>query len=473
MTSGDPSCIDTGDSTWVMLSTILVLGMMPGLAFFEAGLLRTKNSLTIITQILPGIALMGVMWHIFGFTLVFGDDVGGFIGNFQYVFWRNLDMTCISHAPKIPGLTYALFQMMFAAITPLLISGAVAERMKYRAFVYFIILYEIFVYYPLAHWIWGGGWADKMGVLDFAGGIVIHASSGVSALVLAKMLGPRKDVELQHEGEFPPHNVPLAAVGTVLLWMGWYGFNAGSALTSGNLAANTMGTTTVATCTSLITWMVISAVRHRRAVDTVAIFNGALAGLAGITPASGYIDCAWASLVGIILAIGSYFSIVLFKGKMKIDDALDVSSVHGTTGVIGSLLIGVFARDVGLIYSGSGKQLALQLMGVVVAVAWSAFWTFIFGLILMKLPNVGLRVKPEVEEMGMDHRDHMRWAYHKLEDQDYPALAEHAGMSHGDEDEKIHPEFQKRYSLHHPTSGDYHPVPTTGSVQEPEEKEKV
>ncbi|KAL6073060.1 Ammonium transporter [Balamuthia mandrillaris] len=416
--SGQASCIDTGDTTWVMVCTVLVLGMMPALAFFEAGLLRAKNTLSIITQIFVGIALMAVLWHLIGFTLVFGPDYGGMIGGPRYAAFRDLENNCLEHAPNIPGLSFALFQMMFAAISPLLMTGAFAERIKFKVFIALIVWWEVLVYYPLAHWIWGGGWLADRHVMDFAGGIVIHVSSGVSSLVMAIVLGKRQGFEKYH-GEYPPSNIPLASVGAALLWMGWYGFNAGSALTAGAIASRAVGTTTVASCTSLLTWVLLN-LFHARSFNTIAVLNGAIAGLAGITPASGYIRTSWASLIGVVLGLSSFYSIKLFKGVLKIDDALDVSSVHGVTGLIGSLSIGIFAESSlntrgynGWIH-GNPSQMYIQLLGVVVALAWAAFWTFIFVL-LARWAFGSLTPRLEEERQGLDALEHGHDpAYHNL-----------------------------------------------------------
>ena len=417
----DCSGLSTGDTAWVLLSSVLILGMMPALAFFEAGLLRRKNTLSIITEVFVGLALMQLMWYFGGFSLVFGKDLGGFIGCLDFFFMRNLDNNCLEFAPSIPALAFASFQSMFAAVTPLLMTGAVAERMKFRSFLLFIVFWEILVYYPLAHWIWGGGFLYKK-VYDFAGGIVIHTSSGTASLVLAFFLGRREGFEKYH-GEFPAHNIPLAAIGTALLWMGWYGFNAGSALSANNVAASAISATTVASTVGVVMMSILSLFQHKR-VHTIAVLNGAIAGMAGITPASGYIESYWAFIIAIFISLGAFFGIWFFKGKLKIDDALDVGSVHGITGIIGSLAIGFCASTQvnpqgpdGLFspVNHNPKQIGYQLLGVVLAIGWSTFWTLVLLLIFRFSKFFKLTVEKEIEILGLDYYYHGDIAYLDLE----------------------------------------------------------
>lgn len=412
-------CANNADTAWVLLCAVLVLGMMPALALFEAGLLRRKNTLSIITEVFVGLATMQVMWYLGGFSLVYGPDMGGFIGNLKYIMMHNLGGECLEAAPTIPGLAFASFQSMFAAVTPLLMTGAVAERMKFRSFLLFIVCWEVLVYYPLAHWIWGGGWLAQWGVVDFAGGIVIHTSSGVASLLLAIVLGRRVGFE-QFHGEFPPHNIPLATIGTALLWMGWYGFNAGSALGATSVAAYAISATTVASCVGVVVWSLLSLIHHRH-VHTVAVLNGAIAGMAGITPASGYIETPSAVGAAIIISLAAYGAIILFKGKLKIDDALDVSSVHGVTGIIGSLSIGFLASSQvnpagpdGWFY-GNFSQVYIQAGGVLVAMAWSAFWTCVLVYLFHFSKFFKLTVSKEIEAVGLDYHYHGNVAYDHLE----------------------------------------------------------
>ena len=279
--------INTGDTTWMLVSTGLVMLMTPALGFFEAGMLRLKNSLSVIMQTFTGLALLSVLWFVVGFTLTFAPDIHGVIGNISWLFYNNVPFSdSISYAPTIPGITYATYQMMFAVITPLLITGAFAERMKWSAFFIFVIVWSLVIYYPLAHWVWGGGWLAKIGVVDFAGGIVIHTSAGMASLACALVLGRRKNYGPQI---MVPHNIPLAAMGGALLWLGWFGFNAGSALASGALAANALLTTQIGASTCALVWVFLSWKRSGKPTVT-SVINGAISGLAGVTPAAGFIS---------------------------------------------------------------------------------------------------------------------------------------------------------------------------------------
>ncbi|MDQ3873909.1 MAG: ammonium transporter [Thermoproteota archaeon] len=404
--------IDTGDTTWMLISTGLVLLMTPALGFFEAGLIRGKNSLSVIMQTFSGLAILSTLWFVVGFTLVFGPSHNGFIGGFDWLFFNNVPFNeSLNYAPTIPGVTFATYQMMFAVITPLLITGAFAERVKWSAFFVFILAWSIFIYYPLAHWIWGRGWLAQLGVFDFAGGIVIHTSAGLASLAAALVLGRRKNFG---PDIMVPHNIPLAVIGATLLWIGWFGFNAGSALASGSLAANTLLVTHIASSTSAVVWIALSWKRAGKPSTTAAI-NGAIAGLAGVTPASGFISAQNSFLLGIVLGFASYYAILLLKEHWKIDDALDVSSVHGITGIVGALSIGIIASTLinpagpdGLLY-GNPMQLAVQALGIGVAAALGFGGT----IVIMKLidATMGLKVKEEEEDIGLDITQHAERAY--------------------------------------------------------------
>jgi ammonium transporter, Amt family len=404
--------IDTGDTTWMLISTGLVMLMTPALGFFEAGLIRSKNALSVIVQTFTGIAILSALWFILGFSLVFAPSQGGIIGGYHWVFFNDVPMNeSLDYAPTIPGVSFASFQMMFAVITPLLITGAFAERMKWSSFFVFIIAWSIFIYYPLAHWIWGRGWLADLGVFDFAGGIVIHTSAGLGSLAAALVLGRRRNFG---PDIMVPHNIPLAVLGASLLWVGWFGFNAGSALASGALAANTLLVTHIASATSAIVWILLSWKRAGKPSTTAAI-NGAVAGLAGVTPASGFITAQSSFFLGIVLGFASYYGILLLKERLKIDDALDVSSVHGITGIIGSIAIGLIATTVvnpsgpdGLL-SGNAMQLAIQALGIAVA----AILGFVGTTVIMKIidKTIGLKVQSEEEEIGLDITQHAERAY--------------------------------------------------------------
>jgi ammonium transporter, Amt family len=404
--------IDTGDTAWMLVSTGLVMLMTPALGFFEAGLIRSKNALSVLVQTFSGIAILSALWFVVGFTLVFAPSQGGIIGGLDWIFFEDVPVNdSLEYATTIPGITFASFQMMFAVITPLLITGAFAERLKWSSFFIFIIAWSFLVYYPLAHWVWGRGWLADMGVYDFAGGIVIHTSAGLASIAAALILGRRRNFG---PDIMVPHNIPLAVLGASLLWIGWFGFNAGSALAAGSLAANTLLVTQIASVTSAMVWLFLS---WRRAgkPSTTAVINGAISGLAGVTPAAGFITAQSSFLLGIVLGFASYYGILLIKEHFKIDDALDVSSVHGITGIVGSIAIGLVATTIinpngpnGLLY-GNSIQLAIQALGVAVA----AVLAFVGTIAIMKIidATLGLKVKDEEEEIGLDITQHAERAY--------------------------------------------------------------
>ncbi len=386
--------------------------MTPALGFFEAGLIRSKNSLSILMQTFSGLAILSTLWFVLGFTLVFSPSQNGWIGGLDWLFFNNVPFNnSVDYAPTIPGVTFGSYQMMFAVITPLLITGAFAERLKWSSFFVFIIAWSIFIYYPLAHWVWGRGWLAQLGVFDFAGGIVIHTSAGMASLAAALVLGRRKNFG---PDIMVPHNIPLAVIGAAMLWIGWFGFNAGSALASGALAANTLLVTHIASATSAIVWIFLSWKRSGKP-STTAVINGAIAGLAGVTPAAGFIDAQSSFVLGIVLGFASYYSILLLKEHWKIDDALDVSSVHGVTGIVGALAIGILATQVvnpagpnGLLF-GNPMQFAIQALGVGVAGALGFGGTVVIMKIIDK--TIGLKVKEEEEDIGLDITQHAERAY--------------------------------------------------------------
>jgi ammonium transporter, Amt family len=407
--------IDSGDTAWMFISTGLVLFMIPALGFFEAGLIRSKNSLSILMQTFSGLAILSVLWFVIGFTLVYAPSfgaIGGLIGGLNWIFFNGVPIySSLDYAPTIPGVTFAAYEMMFAVITPLLITGAFAERLKYSAFVIFIIAWSIFIYYPLAHWVWGRGWLAHLGVFDFAGGIVIHTSAGMGAIAAALVLGRRRNFG---PDIMVPHNIPLAVIGATILWLGWFGFNAGSALASGGLAGNTLLVSQIASATSALVWIGLSWRRSKKP-STTAVINGAIAGLAGVTPAAGFISAQNSFFLGIVLGFASYYGILLLKEHLKIDDVLDVGSVHGITGIVGSLAIGLIASTVinpagpnGLFY-GHMAQIGIQALGVAVA----GILGFGGTIIIMKVIDalIGLRVKEEEEEIGLDITQHAERAY--------------------------------------------------------------
>lgn len=405
--------IDSGDTAWMLVAGSLVLLMIPALGLFESGLLRKKNTVSIFMQIFFGLALLSVMWFTFGFSVSFGEDIAGLAGNFDWVFLKGVpwDEPLEQYAPTIPGVLFVKFQLMFAAITPLLLTGVVAERMKFKSFIIFIVAWSVFIYYPLVHWVWGGGWLAELGVADFAGGIVIHTSVGMGALAAAIVLGRRKNYG---PSIMVPHSIPLAVLGSSLLWLGWFGFNAGSALASGGVAGNTVIVTHLASSVSALIWAGLSWKRTGKP-SVVAAINGAIAGLAGITPASGYVSVEHAFIIGIAIGLASYYGVVLFKDKLKIDDALDVSSVHGVAGIIGALAIGIFASSMinpagpdGMLF-GNPNQLLIQGIGVGVASVLGFGGTWIIMQVLKR--TIGIRVDPESEDIGLDISEHAESAY--------------------------------------------------------------
>lgn len=405
--------IDSGDTAWMLIASSLVLLMIPALGMFEAGLLRKKNTVSIFMQIFFGLALISVMWFTFGFSLTFGpDETGGIAGNLDWAFLKGIPYDeGISYAPTIPGVLFAKFQMMFAVITPLLMTGAIAERMKFSTFIIFIVAWSILIYYPLVHWIWGGGWLGKLGVYDFAGGIVIHTSAGMGALAVALVLGKRRNYG---PAIMVPHSIPIAVLGSSLLWLGWFGFNAGSALASGGVAGNTVIVTHMASAISALIWVGLSWARTGKP-SVIAAINGAIAGLAGITPASGYVSVEHSFVIGVAIGVLSYLGVLFFKEKLKIDDALDVSSVHGVAGIVGALAIGIFASAAinpsgpnGLLF-GNPEQLLIQGIGVGIAGLMGFGGTFLIMKVLDIL--LGVRVSREVEEIGLDLGEHAERAY--------------------------------------------------------------
>ena len=401
--------IDTGDTAWMLVAGCFVLLMIPALGLFESGLLRKKNVVSILSQIIFGLSLLSVMWFVFGYSLSFGPSQDGMIGNLDHAFVKGIPWDEPLEGMTIPGVLFVKFQMMFACITPLLLSGTIAERMKFKSFIIFISVWSALIYYPLVHWVWGGGWLAELGVVDFAGGIVIHTSVGMAALAAAIVLGQRR-------GFGPainiPHSIPIAVLGASLLWLGWFGFNAGSALTSGALPANTALVTHLASSVSALIWVGFSWMRTGKP-SIVAGINGAIAGLAGITPASGFVSVEHAFVIAIAIGVFSYGGVVLIRDKLKIDDALDVSSVHGIAGIVGALAIGIFASAAiggvdGWLY-GNPDQLWIQAVGIAVAAVLGFGGTWLILQVMKR--TIGIRVDKEIEDLGLDLGEHGEAAY--------------------------------------------------------------
>jgi Amt family ammonium transporter len=399
--------INSGDTAWVLTSTALVMLMTPGLALFYGGLVRRKNVLSTIMHSIFILALVSVTWVLFGFTLAFGKDVNGWgiIGGLDYIGLHGVGKEPLAqYAPNIPGSAYMAFQMMFAVITPALITGAFAERKRFKAFVLFSLLWTLLVYSPIAHWVWGeGGWLRNLGAIDFAGGTVVHISSGVAALVAALVLGPR----VRRESErFEPHDVRLTVIGAGLLWFGWFGFNGGSALAANGTAANAFVVTNTAAGMAALTWITVSWL-HKGTPSVVGAVAGGVAGLVAITPASGFVDPSAAIIIGFAAGATCYGAILL-RERLKIDDALDVWAVHGVGGTLGAILTGVFAVAAvggasGLI-DGNAGQVGKQAVAVAATWIYSGIATFA----ILKVVDffVGIRVEEAEEEAGLDSSQH-------------------------------------------------------------------
>jgi Amt family ammonium transporter len=404
--------INGADTAWVLVSSALVMLMTPGLALFYGGLVRQKNALSTIMHSFFMLGLVSVLWALIGYTLAFGPSVGGVIGGLSYIGLNGVGLEPnADYAATIPHLAFMIFQMMFAIITPALISGAFAERKRFKAFALFSALWLLVVYAPVAHWVWGvGGWIRNLGALDFAGGTVVHITSGISALVCALVLGKRSGYGKE---SMEPHNATLTVLGTGILWFGWFGFNAGSSLGAGTLAVTAFVNTHLAAAMAAMAWMTASWIRHRRP-SVLGAAAGAVAGLVGITPAAGFVTPMAAIIIGFLAGVGCFTAVELVV-RGRVDDSLDVFGVHGVGGIIGALATGLFATTTvnpagfdGLFYGNPG-QLLTQLIAVVVTGVYAAVATYL----LLKLINlvVGIRVSPEEEARGLDSSLHGETAY--------------------------------------------------------------
>ncbi|WP_447971878.1 ammonium transporter [Nitrospira sp. M1] len=398
--------MSAGDTAWVLVSSALVLAMtIPGLALFYGGMVRSKNILSTMMHSFIAVCLVSVVWVLWGYSFAFAPDVGGVIGNFQWVALDGVG-TAPLEGSTIPHLAFMVFQLMFAGITVALISGAIAERMKFSAFVVFSVLWVTFIYAPLAHWVWGGGWLAGFGELDFAGGTVVHISSGVAALACALVLGKRHGYGSEN---MAPHNLPLTVVGASLLWVGWFGFNAGSALAADGLAASAFVATHVATASGALAWLAVEWA-YRGNPTLLGAASGAVAGLVAITPAAGYVTPVFAIVIGLGGGVVCYLG-VFVKHKLGYDDALDVLGIHGIGGTWGALATGLFASvggGTGLLF-GNPSQVLIQAVGV------TATWIFAFvgTMFILKMIDwtIGLRVPQEDEIVGLDLSQHRERAY--------------------------------------------------------------
>jgi len=401
--------LNGADTAWIMTATALVLFMtLPGLALFYGGLVRSKNVLSVLMQCFAIAGAMTILWVLFGYSLAFGDG-NAFIGDFSKVFFAGVDEAAM--AGTIPESIFAAFQLTFIIITPALIVGAFAERMKFSAMLLFCVLWATVVYLPVVHWVWAeNGWLFKLGLIDFAGGTVVHITAGVAALVCAVVMGPRKGFGTS---AMPPHNMTLTVAGAGMLWVGWFGFNGGSALAADGNAAMAILVTHISAATGAFTWMCWEWLKHGKP-SALGIVTGMVAGLGTITPASGAVGPGGALIIGLLAGTICYFATNFVKLKLKIDDSLDVFPVHGIGGILGTFLVGIFASNKLGVLSGQedieiGSQLVVQLTGIGATIAYTAVVTFVLLFIVRAL--LGLRVDEESEQRGLDLSDHDERGY--------------------------------------------------------------
>jgi len=394
--------LDSGATAWILASTALVMLMTPGVGFFYGGLVRKKNFISMITLSFVAFALVSIQWVVLGYSLAFGPDVGGFIGNLNFLGLNGIGMEPGSYSPAIPGLLYMVFQLVFATVTMAIVTSAFAERIKFSAYLVFALLWTTIVYDPLAHWVWGGGWAAQFGSLDFAGGTVVHISSGFAALALALVIGKRVGF-----GQYAlePANIPMAILGAALLWFGWFGFNAGSALAANGLAANAFVTTNTAAAAAAMTWLLVSWIHGKP--SSLGFVSGAVAGLVAITPGAGYVTPMAAIVIGAVAGVLCY-GMMLFRIKKGLDESLDAWSIHGMGGLWGALATGIFAISAvngasGLI-EGNVHQFVANAVGAFSAVIYAFVVTYILAVIVDK--TIGLRVTEEEEYVGLDISQH-------------------------------------------------------------------
>ncbi|HIM76888.1 MAG TPA: ammonium transporter [Rhodospirillales bacterium] len=397
--------LDTGDTAWMLTSTVLVLMMtIPGVALFYGGMVRKKNVLATVVQSFAVTCVMTVLWMIVGYSLAFTDGgaANAFVGGLDKMLLRGIGVDTLSGT--IPETVFMTFQMTFAIITPALITGALADRMKFSSLLVFLSLWMILVYAPITHWVWGGGFLGDAGVLDFAGGTVVHINSGVAALVGCIVIGKRRGYGTEN---MAPHNLVLSVIGASMLWVGWFGFNAGSAVAANGGAGMAMAVTQIAAATAAVSWMVVEWI-FRGKPSVLGIISGAVAGLVAITPASGYVDPFGALIIGLAAGLVCYWGAVLLKPKMGYDDTLDVFAVHGLGGITGALLTGVFAVEAiggtpGLL-EGNAGQVLIQLEGIIATIVYCAIVTFIILKVVGAV--MGLRVDEESEVGGLDYSLH-------------------------------------------------------------------
>ena len=402
--------VNNGDTSWLLVSSALVLFMTPGLALFYGGMVRAKNVLSTIMYSFICMGVVTILWVLLGYTLAFGHDIGGVIGGLDFAAMRNVYGQVSSYAPTVPAAVFVAYQCMFAIIAPALVSGAFAERMKFSAWLALVAVWTLLVYSPMAHWVWGGGWLQHLGVIDFAGETVIHLTSAGAALACVLVIGKR----IGHGAEeYHPHNLPMTLMGAGILWFGWFGFNAGSALSSGQLAATAFLNTHLAAAAGMISWLLFENWRLGKPT-TLGAASGAVAGLVGITPAAGFVGPLAALTIGFVVG-GVCFAGVSLKTRLGYDDALDVLGVHGFGGVTGLVLTGLLATVAvnsaganGLLH-GNPKLLFAELVGIVASAGWSFVVTF--GALKLIDATIGLRVTADAELVGLDLAQHSEKAY--------------------------------------------------------------
>jgi ammonium transporter, Amt family len=403
--------ISAGDTAWLLISAAMVMLMTPGLAFFYGGMVRRKNILSTLMMSMAMLGVGGLIWVLYGYSLSFGNDLGGFAGGLDFIGLRNVGQAPSAvYATSVPHLAFMIYQAMFAIITVALITGAVVERIRFSALLVFAVAWLTFIYSPVAHWLWGGGWLGKLGALDFAGGAVVHISAGVSALAFVLLLGKRKGFP---QDAMEANNIPLVVLGAGLLWFGWFGFNSGSALTSGGLAASAFVATNISAGAGGLTWMFLSWRNRKPAV--LGGVTGAVAGLAAVTPAAGFIQPMAAIPIGIAAALISYFTLLFLKSRIKLDDSLDVFACHGMGGTWGILATGIFATVAvnaaganGALY-GSWALLGKQAITVGAVAGYSFLGTLAIGKVIDLA--MGLRVSQVEETVGLDIAQHGERAY--------------------------------------------------------------
>jgi len=406
-----PPKIDAGDTAWILTSSALVMLMTPGLALFYGGMVRTKNALATIMQSFFIVGLISVQWVLWGYTLAFGADVNGIIGSLEFLGLSGVGMEPNSPTSTVPHLAFMIFQAMFAVITPALITGAFAERMRFPAFVAFTLIWATVVYDPVAHMVWGGGWLAQLGVLDFAGGTVVHILSGVSGLMVALVLGKRKGFGSE---VMLPHHLPMTVIGASLLWFGWFGFNAGSALAANGLAANAFVTTNTAAAAATVSWVFAEWLHHGKPT-VLGAASGCVAGLVAVTPAAGFVAPMPSVIIGLVAGVVCYLAVSVLKTKLGYDDSLDAFGVHGIGGTWGALATGLFASKAindagadGLFYGNAGL-VTTQLIGIAASWAIALIGTYLILKILGMFMQ--LRATPEQEAQGLDITEHGERGY--------------------------------------------------------------